>query len=454
MNKEENKKILIVGGGVAGCVSFWHGIKSGYDVILCESSSSLGGRLRSRNDKITGDEIDNGQHLLMGAYNVFLDFISDMGLSNSLDIQDKLRIPYILNGKIIKLEKKIGGQIGMLLAILSLGGLNKSDKISVTKMVIKIRLGILNYLGKTCGELFEKEKQNKNIVEILWEPIILATLNTKVSEASAELFVEVLRQIFLGKEFNSKMIIPKCSLANFFIPLESWAKENVISGRKGELKMNTTVKSLIFDGENCVGIKTAKGETIFADHVISTLPPDRISKLIKDDKVKELLNNFSFSPIISIYLWFDKDFLDEKILGLLNTKTQWLFSKKKNRAEDADFEKYPEFLTATISARDELVKMSSEDIVNICLEEICENIPKAKKSNLLHYKLIREKNATIIQNPKTDELRKLIMKINSNENNNELFLAGDWTWTGLPATIESAARSGRDAVEKIKNSQK
>jgi len=450
MNKEENKKILIVGGGVAGCVAFWHGVKSGYDVILCESSSSLGGRLRSRKDKITGDEIDNGQHLMMGAYNVFLDFISDMGLMSSLDIQDKLRIPYYLNGRKIKLEKKIGGQIGMLSAILSLDGLTLVEKISVIKMVIKIRLGMLRCLGKTCGELFKKEKQNENIIKILWEPIILATLNTKVSEASAELFVEVLRQVFLGSEFNSKLIIPKISLAKLFSPLESWTKNNIDKKQKAELKMNTTVKTLIYNGDKCIGVRSARGEEVFADYVVSTLPANRISRLLSDEKLNNILNKFDYSPIISIYLWFDKIFLDDDILGLLNTKTQWLFSKKNNRVQGADFEKYPEFLTATISARDEFVKMSSEDIVDLCFDEIKENIPKSKNSNLLHYKLIREKNATIIQNPKTDELRKNIQILNKIKNST-LFFAGDWTWTGLPATIESAARSGRDAVERIRN---
>ncbi len=459
MSKEENKKILIVGGGVAGCVALCECVKKGFDVVLCESASSPGGRMNSRNDRVTGDQVDNGQHLIMGAYHVFLSFIDDLGLMSSLDIQDKLRVPSLRDGKEICLEKKVKGQIGTLGAILFLEELSLLDKLLAMKMIAKLRLGILKYAGKTCGELFGAEDQNERVVEILWEPVILATLNTKAAMASAELFAEVIKQVFLGNDFNSNMIIPKCGLNNLFSPLENWTKENTKDNQRVEILLNTTVKSLIFEDGKCVGIRTAKAEEIYADFIITTLPPDRTSKLLQNVKVEaevktnveKLLNELDFSPIISVYLWLDKIFLEEKMLGLLNTQTQWIFSKRNNRVKSANTKEYPEFISATISAGDVLMKMPSGDLANLCLEDIQRNIAKAKNAKLLHYKVIRQKHATISQTPRTDEIRKNIQRINLEENNN-LLLAGDWTWTGLPATIESAAISGRDAAARINNS--
>jgi zeta-carotene desaturase len=150
------------------------------------------------------------------------------------------------------------------------------------------------------------------------------------------------------------------------------------------------------------------------------------------------LGHINYSPIISLYLWFDKEFPEIQLSAIMDAKTQWIF-KKTTKMQSAK-----SLLALTISAGDEIVGNSTEEIANLCAEEVRQCFPEMRDANVIHWKVIKEKSATVLIAPDTEERRP-----NQKSPVDGLVIAGDWTNTGLPATLEGAALSGKIAASLI-----
>ena len=417
------KDVVIVGGGVAGIYAAYKSASSGNNVKLIEASSKLGGRINSRVDSISGDSIDNGQHLLVGAYHSFIELLKFIGTYDLIEYQEKFFVKYYSKNGPFSLQQKLPGQLGMLTALMKLDQVSFSSKIKAIQFVAKIRTNRIKSKGKTCFQLLKDENQGDDMVKVLWEPLILATINTSIQEADAFVFTEVLRLAFFADRKNGKLIFPKEGLNDLIDPFTQ--KFELIGG---EVLFNTSIKS--FErANNKWRLELTKSRNLDCDELILAIPPHKIEKLENEINIPD----FTYSPIISVYLWYDKDFMDEIIAALLDTKTQWVFNKRKLGFQNGK-DKFPGYLTCTISAADDIIKKSSKEIADICDSEL-KSYFKAD-SNLLHYKVIKEAKATINQNLKSSQER---MNFKSSEPN--LKFVGDWIWTSLPCTIESACRS-------------
>jgi uncharacterized protein with NAD-binding domain and iron-sulfur cluster len=185
------------------------------------------------------------------------------------------------------------------------------------------------------------------------------------------------------------------------------------------------------------------GRRIEADYFISAVTPQALMKLLADEcqagefsKLARLVS----SPIVSINLWFDRSIIDREFVGLLGTKSQWLFNKAKINANTTESNQ----LAIIISAAHDFVGMTRDALVEMALAELRELIPEARSARLLHSVIVKEREATISHTIESDDLRPGPRTSIPN-----LILAGDWTQTGLPATIESAVMSGNIAAECV-----
>lgn len=442
---------IVIGGGFAGTTAAVRLTEQGVRVTLIEARERLGGRVQSLTDSVTGEIIDNGQHLMMGCYNAALRLLDTLGTVHLLRRQKALRVWFAdctdstaSRPEVFSLDaSRLPGKLGVALGMMTLYGLTWREKRDLMRFALRLQLNLIRTHGKTAEALLREEKQSERVIMRLWEPIILATLNTSVAESSATLFVAVMRLAFFGGAKASQMLLAETGLDEVLPPAQSWLEKRGSSVRTG------LVSEILSENGRACGVRLKSGEEICADAVLSAVPAHALWKILPSDLRAEpdfaCVTQFHSSPIISVYLWFDREFMEQDFIALLGTTVQWVFNRRKLcRAEKAVVERYPCHLALTVSVAESLAGAGQQDIVNTCVTDLRSAFPEAHAAALLHARVIREKNATTLFTPANEHLRP-----QARTPLHGLFLAGDWTDTALPATIESAAQSGEAAATAV-----
>lgn len=434
------KKICIIGSGIAGISAAVNMAAKGYGIDLYEAAPVIGGRISSFKDSKTGDVIDNGQHLLTGAYHNFLHILKELGTVSSLKWQNGLDINYIDKDKNnFNLNTgSLPGDLGHIYGILKFYPLNVTEKYNLIKFALKIKTNNLKS-NETCFDFLKRNKQSDNTILYFWEPLILATINNSIKEAPAQLLINILKDAFFKDQKSSSLILPETDLKSLIEPLE-----NYLNHRKSQVFTSAKVSEILVESNEVKGIRLKKGKVIEYDKVICAVPPYALRKILPEDLLNEryaYLNEFEFSPILSVYLWYSRRVLNEEIYTMIGTDTQWIFNKSMISGRGNDI---PALLSITISNADKFLKMPPNAISNLINNELTENIPSVKKAKLVHSRVIMEKMATFRADLRTEKMRPA-----NSTSINGLYIAGDWTDTGYPATIEGAAISGLNAANLL-----
>jgi len=439
------QKVIVIGGGVAGISSAMNLSRSGFEVTVLESREFIGGRMFSFTDGRTGDVIDNGQHAVIGAYHSFLRILDELGTINKLESQKALKVRFMdSEGRRSVIDaSKLWGNAGLLYGFMRFNTISRSEKFKAILFFLKVKTGLRSIDNITVRRLLLDNNQSENIIARFWEPYTLSTMNTRIDTASAKLFVNVLKMALLSGSDNSKLIIPKTGLSELAAPFGEW-----LSGRGGELKLNNPVKGLIVEKGKCIGVSRNNGDNLLADYIVSCVPPYALHKIIKESinrKFFKIHTEFRYSPIVSVYLWLDIDITENKFTALAGTTSQWIFNRRRiSEATAESIKAYPGLVQVTVSAADDLLNLTSKEIAELCHNELSGIFPNAKGSKLLHYRVVKEKRATIKQ-----DIAMVNKRPGAKTGVEHFFVAGDWTDTGLPATLESAAVSGIVASNEI-----
>jgi squalene-associated FAD-dependent desaturase len=422
------KNCLIIGGGIAGLTAASILSSKNISVTLLEASPKLGGRTYSFLDNESGSVIDNGQHILMGCYNETLSFLKHIGAENNFDFQQNLKLVFLSREKkqYHLNADKLFYPINLLCAILNYDVLTFSEKLSFIGFILKLPFISQRTLkNKNVLEWLIQNNQNENSVKMFWEILCVGALNTNLIYASALVFHNILMQIFYKGNFSSTIVLPKFGLNESIVePAEKYMTENgckiITSEKVIELKiLNKKVIEVITD----------KSSYTDFDFVVSAVPLYNLEKIIDQAQIGINLD-LTYSTILNIHIWIDDILVKEKFYGLLNSTLHWVFIKNDH-------------LNIVISDADYLVEKSKEELYFFCINELQKFIVIDERK-IKHYKIIKEKRATFI--PANEIIGR---RPKSSTKNKNLFLAGDWTNTGLPSTIESAAKSGKLAAEEI-----
>lgn len=425
-------KILVIGGGWAGIAAAVEAAGRGHEVLLVEERGYVGGRARSFVDRDTGHHIDNGQHVMMGCYSAFLNVVRTLGTEHLLEPQHSLGVTFVdaSQQKHTLDTSLLPGKLGVVAGILRLTGVRMRSRLAAIRLAISIARGSANGTGKTCAEFLRQGGQPADIVERFWEPVVLATLNAPLEAASADLLVAVMKLAFLGSSTDSALLIPTCGLSDLVDPLPSW-----IDQRGGRVLLHTSVDQLVIDGNSCSQVLLSNGAIESVDAIVSCVPQRALDRLCAASGIQTQLPVApEMSPIASVYLWYDRQWMHDELLATLGTTIQWVFNKRRIA---------PGLVALTVSAGHAIVGTSQEEIVALCDTELRQLLPEIHDAELRKGLVIKEKTATPLLGP-------LTMRPSANHFTAEvsnLFVAGDWTSTGLPATIEGAARSGIAAIE-------
>jgi len=422
------KKVIVIGGGFAGLSAAAYLANKKYKVTLLEASPKLGGRAYSLLDKESNSVIDNGQHILMGCYNDTLAFFSLINATGNFHFQKRLEVRFVKEGfQILPLKSfPLVYPFNLLIALLRFEAISFSERIGLLKVFFKLLLlSSDKFSNMTIKEWLEEENQSQNVQDAFWRILAVGALNTGLEKASAKLFIDILKQIFLKGNAAATIVLPKYGLS------ESYCKnvEKFILNNGGEIILSEPVEKIIISDGKLVEIHSSKKVFLDFDVVISAIPAFALNRII-DDENKISIADFKYSSILNIHLWLKENRFPEGFFGLINSPLHWVFNKGTH-------------LNIVISDADELLNKSDEELLSMVKSEM-------KKFFLLdpevisNYKIIKEKRATFI--PSNGIIDKRPAQATRIKN---LILAGDWVNTGLPSTIESAVKSGRIAADIV-----
>jgi squalene-associated FAD-dependent desaturase len=446
------KDVVVVGGGFAGLSAGVALAQAGFRVALLESKPALGGRAYSFNDNATGDVVDNGQHVLMGCYHATLDFLRKLGTDDQLIVQPDLAIEMLDGPRRPAMLKtsRLPGPLHMASAILGYKHLPLAGRINVMRAGMRLmrawRRDPQRLRGMTVAALMDQLGQGDRSRECFWYPIAIATLNEDPALASAGLFAAVLERAFFGRRADSAFVYAKAGLSDLYCPPAT----AIIEKADGVVACRSIVDALEFADDKAAAVRLRDGTRLEAANFVVAVPPDHLLKLLPEGAVADPffapLADVQASPIICVHLWLDRRVTDSAVTGFIGTTTQWLFNKRRifSTHEAANGGSHPGYLSFVISGARDLVDRSNDDLVQIVLADLHGMIPVAREARVLKALVLKEKHATFAPDPASDLKRPPVRTPISN-----VFLAGDWIQTGLPATIESAVLAGNAASGAI-----
>ena len=428
------KKVIIIGAGIAGIASAIELAQKNIEVIVLERREFPGGRMYSIADNETGEIIDNGQHIMAGAYVNFFNILKIIDTFKYIEFQKSLLVPLVnKEGSKSLLDSSLfPGKAGLFYGFMKFANVSFKSKLATIKLLRNILNDKIEYNGLTVSDLLKENQIQDDITDLFWKPLCLAVMNLNIDDSSALLLANVLKRLFSKKGYSS-LAFSKVPLNDLINPFGVWLKN-----KGGKLLNKTIVKQLRIEKDK-ISVILDNNDELRADAVISAIPWYSFLKILPENYHNylffETLKEYHNSSIISIYLWLDKNILETKFTGMIGTLTQWIFNRRNFITDETDKEKYPGHLTLTISGANEIINVNHEKLVSECFDEIKSVLKTDAK--LLRWKVIKEKFATFKAGPALEEKR--LSQVTPIPN---LFIAGDWTATGLPATLEGAAFSG------------
>jgi zeta-carotene desaturase len=428
------KRCLIIGGGLAGLTSAIYLSEKKNHVTLIESSPKLGGRTYSIIHPIFKTEFDNGQHILMGCYDETIELLKKINALDLIYIQDSLVINFFTREKknySLKAAKKFY-PLNLLASILSYRAISLKSRLKIIDLFLDLCCCFTCDLSNlTVKEWFLEKKQTSEAIKNFWDILIVGTLNTTAEKASAEIFGEVLKRIFFSGNKGAKIIFPNVGLSSLFVR----NSENFLKELGGSIKLSESVISFGIEHDKIVKVITDKSVYEGFDFVISSIPSKNLIAVLEKSGIEDyFLPEFEYSTILNVHLWLKENPFKEKFYGFLDSSIHWVFN-------------HGDHISITISAADYYSKETKEKILEMICSELEIFFPIFDSKLIIDAKVIKEKRATFIPSTVSMAQRKNIHVQIKN-----LILAGDWTDTNLPSTIESAVLSGRLAANNVMNS--
>ncbi|MCG2584665.1 hydroxysqualene dehydroxylase HpnE [Massilia sp. TS11] len=446
---DKQKHIAVIGAGWAGCAAAVEVARAGHKVTLFEAARTLGGRARCVD--LHGKQLDNGQHILLGAYRETLALLDEVGIARDAAF---LTLP---------LQMRYPGKTGMdfaaprlpapwhvLVALWRAKGLERADKLALARFSTGARwMGWPLYEDCSVSELLERFDQTARLVQLMWRPLCLAALNTPPEQASAQVFLNVLRDSLGGRRAASDMLLPRLNLSEIF-PDKAAA---YLEQRGGKIRTGAKVSSLqpaSGDQWHVIASGTAVGGiwNMFADGVILATPPNPAAMLLLDVEGQQLdeaitaLSSFAYQPITTVYLQYRPDLrLDLPFYALadhpgLRRFGQFVFDRGQLHEKQAGL------LAVVVSAASEAAALPQPALAEAVAHQLAEDLGMPALRQPEWHQVITEKRATFACTPG------LVRPPNATSAPG-LALAGDYTDGPYPATLEGAVRSGRAAARLV-----
>ena len=448
-------KVVVVGGGFAGLSAAIRLQERRHEVVLLERRGVLGGRATSYRDALSGEDVDNGTHLMIAAYEATLDLVRCASAEDLLLVQDDLRLDYVDDQGPSSLDcPRLPAPLHLLVGLLGLR-LPWSVRWQALRLGLAVRFGRAR-ADETLAQFFARTGQGREARRLLWDPLATAILNETPERAAATLFENVYRQAFLSSNRAARLVFLRRGYGVLVDRLARYFEQ-----RGGTLRRRALVESIDLADGRALGVSgTQSAETraaiqagkpaerlrLVADAVVAAVPWGALAALLPAEwrarAPFEGLEGLGASPIVSIEMWLDRPVVDKPMVGLRDCEVEWVFDKGRVYGRAGA----PQHLAFIVSAAQRSAARSNAELVALAEHALLRYFPAMREAQLQRSLVMREAQATFVCSPAAERLRPGAPTPIAG-----LFLAGDWTATGLPATIEGAVRSGQAAADAVQH---
>jgi zeta-carotene desaturase len=440
MTSEPNVEVAVIGAGVAGLAAAVALAEHGARVTLLERRPFVGGRAYSYAHPALGETIDS-QHVVLGCCTNFTDLIAQAGASGTIRWYDDL---CFLEPQAAGAPRRSWLRTGPLpapshktLSFLSAPMLSLRDKSAIARGLMHFLRGSPATDEESFATWLKRTGQTDRAIRHFWEPVIVGALNDTFDRCSTKYAGKVFHESFLRSAEAGRMGIPAAPLSAFFQPILDLARN-----LGADMRPNSSVEALTPRPDGTWTLTTRAGHINIANVILAT------SFRQTQDLLRPLgpaiyfeFDKFVAAPITTIHLWYDREVTDLDHAVLLDTRIQWMFAKSRIRRWPAEQGSYLELV---ISASWPEIEMSREEIISSALREIELFFPRVRDAKLLKSAVLKEARATFSVTPGLDQYRP-----QQRTGLSGLYLAGDWTATEWPSTMEGAIRSGRLAAGEV-----
>ena len=440
-NTPTHGTVAIIGGGLAGLSAGSALADAGYHVELFERRPYLGGRASSYELPGTGEVVDNCQHVLLGCCTNLIDFYRRLGVEQQIRWYDEIN--FILpGGKTSTLKPgALPAPFHATASFLQSSVLELKDKLAIARAMLAMMPSIPVDNGENFQAWLERHGQTKQAIDRFWAPVLVSALNEELDRISVPYAALVFRDSFLKSAEAGRMGVPAVPLSQLYGTAARYIEE-----RGGKVHTRAAVDSFGMEAE---GVRLSiGGEGFVADYAVLAAPFNTLDKLLPDapelQPLRDDARHFESSPITGIHLWFDREITPLEHAVLLERTIQWMFHKSKILATRRDSAQNGSYLELVVSSSKTLVDKPRQEIIDLAVRELAEFFPTVRDAKLTKATVVKEIHATFAPSPGSDAFR-----APHKSPWPRLFLAGDWTATGWPATMEGAVRSGYGAAETL-----
>ena len=424
---------VVIGGGFAGVAAACRLAGDGHRPILLERATSLGGRARSARLTTPPVTIDTGHHVLMRCCTASTGFLARIGASDAIRFQPALSIPIVSptdRGRLA--SSPLPGLFHLAPALLRYPILQLPDRLRAISAGLAIALGGAKE-DIPFDRWLRRHRQSDRAIDALWDPICIATLNAHADSSGAPAARKVLRDAFF-RPGGADMGLFTAPLSCIF----DAARRN-LEARGAIVRTRAGARRLLIEDGRVRGIELDDGETIDADTIVCAVTPSELARLTANvpelESTIDAATRLRWAPIVNVHAWFDRPILDGAFAIAVDSPLQAVFDLTRIYGPAAGDD--PTHLVLSQSAAEDWIERPFADVSGPLVQALRELFPRAAHARCLRTLVFRHRAATFVPEPGVGRCRP-----RSTTSIDGLLLAGDWTATGWPSTIEGAVRSG------------
>ena len=461
-------RVVIVGGGLAGLAAAVRLAERHVKVTLLETRQRTGGRATGFTDPDTGEELDNCQHVLLRACTNLIDFYQRLDVDDAIQWHETLRFATLDEEGEPRVDTLTGDDLPapfhLAASLMKMRMFSMKEKWAIVRGMVSVMQVSRDGRRLIADESFERwlrdHRQPERVVRLFWSPVVVSGCNETIDRVAANYAVQVLQEGLLHNEEAFQVGLSDVPLAELYEPATE-----VIERVGGEVRLGAGVAAIESSGGRVTGVRLRSGgaessggdgDLITGDAYILACPPDRLDPMLSDDLRRAdprlaHLNDLDTTPIIGVHLFVrhrdNSPVMHEPHLVLPEGQAlQWLFNKGRTSCDggggNGGGEQECQHLHGVISAAHEHIKDTEQSLLERAMADVRRYVPGGSDAELVRGRVIKERKATFSARPGVDRLRPPTQGKVEN-----LLLAGDWTATGWPATMEGAVRSGYRAAQ-------
>ena len=439
--KVPQKTVTIIGGGVAGMSAACALAEAGLSVHLVERRGYLGGRASSYLHPGVNEVIDNCQHVLFGCCTNLVGFYRRIGVDDRIHWTSEMTMIEPGGRRSLLGPSWLPAPLHGLPKLLSAHAFSLADKFALARAFSALMRPVPASSTESLGAWLKRNGQTQGAIERFWRLVIASALNAEIDTIALPYAAKVVRELFMNSAFAGSMGMSTVPLSQLYLGVSP-----LLERQGGSVLLNTPVEGAEWDEETSQWSLTTQTGSLISDFLVLALPFEATAKMIPHlppaEGAEVLLSqteNQEHWPICSVHLWFDHEITELEHAVLLDREIHWMYNQSRLQTGRGGH-----YIELVVSATRAFAALNREEAIRQALEELGEFFPRVREAKLEKVALVKEVLATFGVPPGINASRPSAVSPWPN-----CFLAGDWTRTGWPSTMESAARSGHLAAEAL-----